>query len=125
MIPGMAKRLLNLRNVPADEVDDVCALLEQHQIVFYVIEPSMWGINGGGIWIQDDAQVDRAKQVTGEYQSQRQARARNDYAAAKAAGTVETFQSQLRTRPLQVIAAMIGIVIAFALIVLPYFVLRH
>ncbi|MEJ7745855.1 MAG: DUF6164 family protein [Luteimonas sp.] len=121
----MARRLLNLRNVPANEVDDVCALLEQHQIAFYVIEPSMWGINGGGIWIRDDAQVERARQVVGEYQLQRQARARAEYAAAKQAGTVETFQSQLRTRPLQVVAAVIGIVIALALIALPYFVLRR
>ena len=121
----MAKRLLNLRNVPADEVDDVSSLLEQHKIAFYVIEPSMWGINGGGIWINDDAQVDRAKQVMAEYQSQRQARARADYAAAKEAGTAETFQTQLRTRPMQVIAAVIGIAIALALIALPYFVLRR
>lgn len=120
----MAKRLLNLRNVPADEVDEVCALLEEHKIAFYVIEPSMWGINGGGIWIEDDAQADRAKQAMGEYQLQRQTRARADYAAAKEAGTAETFESQLRTRPLQVIAAVIGIVIALALIALPYFVLR-
>lgn len=121
----MAKRLLNLRNVPTDEVEDVSALLEQHRIAFYVIEPSMWGINGGGIWIQDDAQFDRAKQAMGQYQSQRQARVRAEYTAAKEAGTVETFQSQLRARPWQVVAAVIGIVIALALITLPYFVLSR
>lgn len=121
----MAKRLLNLRNVPATEVEDVCALLEQHRIAFYVIEPSMWGVNGGGIWIDDDAQVEQAKKVMGEYQLQRQAQARAEYAAAKEAGTAETFRSQLSSRPLQVIAAMIGIVIALALIALPYFVLRR
>ncbi|MDQ3230009.1 MAG: DUF6164 family protein [Pseudomonadota bacterium] len=121
----MAKRLLNLRNVPADELDDVSALLEQHAIAFYVIEPNMWGVNGGGIWIEDDTQIDRAKEVMGEYQSQRQANARAEYAAAKAAGTVETFESQLRTRPLQVIGAVVGIVIALALLALPYFLLRR
>ena len=120
----MAKRLLNLRNVPADELDDIGALLERHDIAFYVIAPSMWGVNGGGIWIEDDAQVDRAKQVMGEYQSQRQARARAEYAAAKAAGTLETFESQLRARPLQVIGAVAGIVIALVLLALPYFLLR-
>lgn len=121
----MAKRLLNLRNVPADELDDLGALLEQHHIAFYVIEPSMWGVNGGGVWIEDDTQIERAKQVMGEYQSQRQARAREEHAADKVAGTAETFQSQLRTRPLQVIAASIGIVLALALIALPYLVLRN
>jgi len=120
----MAKRLLNLRNVPADELDDVSALLEQHDIAFYVIEPSMWGISGGGIWIEDDAQIVRAKQVMGEYQSQRQARVRAEYAAEKEAGTAETFQSQLRTRPLQVVGAVIGILFALALLALPYFLLR-
>lgn len=120
----MAKRLLNLRNVPADELDDVGALLERNDIAFYVIEPSMWGISGGGIWIEDDAQIGRAKQLMGEYQSQRQSNARAEHAAAKAAGTAETFESQLRTRPLQVIGAVIGIVMALALLALPYFLLR-
>lgn len=120
----MAKRLLNLRNVPVDELEDVSALLVEHDIAFYVIEPSMWGVNGGGIWIEDDAQIDRAKQVVGDYQSQRQARARARHAAEKEAGTAETFQTQLRARPLQVASAIVGIVLALALLALPYFLLR-
>ncbi len=121
----MAKRLLNLRNVPADELEDVSALLERQDIAFYVIEPSLWGFSGGGVWIEDDAQIDRAKQVMGEYQSQRQSRARAEHAAEKEAGTAETFQSQWRERPLQVIGAVLGILIALALMALPYFLLRR
>ncbi|WP_421711891.1 DUF6164 family protein [Alcanivorax sp.] len=47
----MTTLLLNLRRVPDDEADEVRALLEQNQILFYETAPSMWGISSGGIWL--------------------------------------------------------------------------
>jgi hypothetical protein len=39
----MTTLLLNLRRVPDDEADEVRALLEQHQILFYETAPTCGG----------------------------------------------------------------------------------
>ncbi len=43
----MARLLFNLRNVPADEADEVRALLRAHGFAFHETPPSPWGISAG------------------------------------------------------------------------------
>ena len=109
----MAKLLLNLRNVPDDEADEVREWLARESIDFYETRPSPWGISSGGIWIRDDAQIARAKALMADYQARRRQRAQATLKAAKEDGTAETFASLLRERPgyvLAMLAAMIGII---------------
>ncbi|MCX7033145.1 MAG: DUF6164 family protein, partial [Arenimonas sp.] len=47
----MAKLLLNLRNVPDDEADEVRDLFVTHAIDVYETKPSLWGVSAGGIWL--------------------------------------------------------------------------
>ena len=119
----MAKLLLNLRNVPDDAADDVRALLEAKRIDFYETAPSPWGISAGGIWITDDADFADAKHAFDEYDQQRSARVRAEYAAAKRDGTAETFISIVRADPLRVVMALLGIRFALALMALPIILL--
>jgi hypothetical protein len=72
----MAKLLVNLRHVPDDEAEEICALLERHGIDFYETPPGRWGISGGGIWLRDDDQLDQAKRLLEAYQQERAARPR-------------------------------------------------
>lgn len=121
----MAKLLLNLRNVPDDEADEVRGWLKESGIEFYETEPGSWGISSGGIWIRDDAQIARAKALMAEYQAQRRQRAQADQAAARGDGSAETFASLLRQRPwyvLGMLAAIIGIIVLT--LALPYLFLR-
>ncbi len=121
----MAKLLLNLRNVPDDEADEVRGWLKESGIEFYETTPSSWGISSGGIWIREDVQITRAKALMAEYQIQRRQRAQADRVAARNDGSAETFGNLLRQRPgyvLGVLAAIIGI-IALTL-ALPYLFLR-
>ena len=121
----MAKLLLNLRNVPDDEADEVRGWLKESGIEFYETTPSSWGISSGGIWIREDAQIARAKVLMADYQAQRRQRAQADHAAARSDGSAETFSGLLRRRPwyvLGMLAAIIGI-IALTL-ALPYLFLR-
>lgn len=115
----MAKLLLNLRNVPDDEADDVRAFLDAEKIAYYETKPSFWGITVGGIWIQDDADVARAKRAMAVYQEQRGARARAEYAAAKQDGTAETFGMVLRTNPARVLLTFLAIAFVLGLMALP------
>jgi hypothetical protein len=115
----MSKLLLNLRHVPEDEAADVRALLDSKGIAFYETKPGPWGISGGGIWVKADVDFAGALRALGEYERERSLRVRAEYAEAKRAGTAETFVGVLRTDPLRVVAALLGILLALALVLLP------
>ena len=121
----MAKLLLNLRNVPEDEADEVRAWLAESGMDFYETQPSPWGISHGGIWMRQDADIVRAKALMADYQAARRQRVLAEQATARQQGEHETFGTLFRQRPLYVavmLAAIIGIV-ALTL-ALPYLFLR-
>ncbi len=115
----MAKLLLNLRNVPDDEADDVRRFLDSGEIDYYETRPSFWGISAGGIWIRADGDAERAKRLMREYQRERVSRVRAEHAAAKRDGTAQRFVDVLRTQPLRVVLAVIGIALVLGLMVVP------
>ncbi|QDH70335.1 DUF6164 family protein [Marilutibacter alkalisoli] len=115
----MAKLLLNLRNVPDDEADDVRAMLDAARIDFYETPPSMWGISAGGIYVREDEDVAQAKRLMADYQAQRRVRVRAEHEAAVRDGTSETFWSVLRAEPLRVVLTVIAIVLLLGLMALP------
>ena len=117
--------LMNLRNVPDDEAEDVRAMLDAQQIAFYETRPSIWGISAGGIWVTEDAAFADARRAMDDYQQQRSARARAQYAAAKRAGTADTFMSMLRAEPVRVVMSVLGILVVLGLVALPYILLRR
>ncbi len=120
---AMSKLLLNLRNVPDDEADDVRALLDAQRIAFHETTPNLWGISVGGIWVTDDADFAAAKRAFDDYERQRSVRVRAEYAAAKRAGTAETLLSMLRDDPLRVVMTVLGILIVLGLATVPFFLL--
>lgn len=120
----MSKLLMNLRNVPDDEADDVRAMLDAQRIAFYETRPSIWGISAGGIWVTEDAAFADARRAMDDYQQQRAARARAEYAAARRAGTTETFITLLRADPARVLLSVLGILFALGLVTIPFFLLR-
>ena len=121
---AMSKLLLNLRNVPDDEADDVRAMLDANRIAFYETKPSLWGISAGGIFVTEDAEIVEAKRLMAEYQEQRRTRARAEYAAAVRDGTAETFWSMLRAEPGRVLLTLLAIAFLLGLVALPVFLLR-
>jgi hypothetical protein len=119
----MAKLLLNLRNVPEDEADDVRAMLDAHGIAFYETRPSLWGISAGGIWVTEDAAIAQAKRLMADYQQARGERARAEYAAARRDGTAETFWTLLRADPGRMVLNVLAILFLLALVALPVILL--
>jgi hypothetical protein len=124
MMGTMSKLLLNLRHVGDDEYHDVCTLLDQHRIAWYRTEPSPWGISNGGLWIGDDEDHPRARELIGAYQAQRSVRMRAEREQALQDGSAETFGSLLRRRPGFVVLVLLGMGVAAALVLLPFMLLR-
>jgi hypothetical protein len=79
----VATLLVNLRNVPDDEIEEVRHVLTAHQIDFYETPPGRWGISAGGIWLRDDDQLAEARRLLADYQEQRRARAQSEPPARK------------------------------------------
>ena len=122
----MSKLLLNLRMVLDDEADDVRAMLEAHRIEFYETRPSRWGISHGGIWVTHDQDIAQAKALMADYQARRQARAREEHAAAVRDGTAETFAGVLRREPLRVLLTLLAILALLGLVALvPLMLMQH
>lgn len=121
---SMSKLLMNLRNVPDDEADDVRALLDARQIAFYETRPSLWGVSAGGIWVTEDAAFADARRAMDDYQQQRVARVRAEHAAARRAGTADTFFTLLRADPVLVVMSVLGMLFVLGLLALPAFLLR-
>lgn len=110
----MAKQLLNLRNVPDDEADDVRGFLDEHGIEYYETPPNRWGITMGGIWVRNDADYPRARALMDDYQSERAERARAELHARQQRGEMETMATVIRDRPVQLLVyglVCVGIVI--------------
>jgi len=120
----MSRLLLNLRNVPGDEADDVRAMLDAKRIAYYETPPSFWGISSGGTWVKEDADFAAAKRALDDYEQQRSARVRAEYTAARRAGTAETFVGILRADPLRVVMTLLGILLVLGLVALPVILLR-
>lgn len=119
----MPKLLLNLRNVPDDEADEVRALLAEQQIAFYETEPNFWGVSGGGIWITRDEDVAAAKELMAEYQLRRRTRARAEHRAAEHAGTATTLWASVRDNPLRALVVVLGVVFFVAVLLAPFVML--
>ncbi|MBR9870303.1 MAG: hypothetical protein GYB26_04120 [Gammaproteobacteria bacterium] len=115
----MPHHLMNLRNVPDDEADDIRALFEEHDVRYYETPPSRWGISMGGFWVHDDDEAARARALLDDYQARRLAQQRQEYDARCERGETGLWH-QFRSRPVTFLAAIIAIAAILSLTLLPY-----
>ena len=103
----MATKLMGLRNVPADELDDIHALLESNDIRYYETSAGTFGISLPALWLIDDAQVPQARQLLDDYAAQRSQRAQARWQAELQTGTQRTVIDMLREHPLRFITYLV------------------
>ncbi|MCC6915708.1 DUF6164 family protein [Nitrosomonas sp.] len=113
----MAKLLFRLRNVPEDEIEEVHALLNEHQIDFYETSAGNWGISMPALWVRDEIQYPQARALLDAYQADRSVRIRAEYARLKQAGRHQTVFSRFRENPFAFIAYLF---VVYALVYLPF-----
>lgn len=118
--PYMPKRLMSLRDVPVDEYEGVCALLDGLAIEHYRTEPSRWGISSGAIWVVDDSRHTEARAALDRFQQTRAETARRERAEQLAAGLAPTLATRLRDEPLRMLALLLALAVVVALSLLPF-----
>jgi len=105
--------LFNLRGVPEDELDEICELLTSHNIDYYQTPAGNWGISSPSIWLRDEQQLPRARELLAEYQRQRATRVREQYRELQQQGRAERLIDRLWFNPLRFLAfvALIALVL--------------
>ena len=67
----MAELLFKLSNVPVDEILQVRQLLDEHDINYYETDSGSFGVGVSAIWLPDNTQLEQAKDLLEQYQSER------------------------------------------------------
>lgn len=96
----MAILLFSLRGVPEDEAYEVRELLSENKINFYETSAGNWGMSMPALWLRDDGDFARARQLLDEYQQQRQITQQQLYLQRKQAGQAKTVWAVFKENPL-------------------------
>ncbi|WP_404366404.1 DUF6164 family protein [Marinobacter sp.] len=116
----MPYHLMNLRHVPEDEAEEVRALFEEHEVIYYETPSSRWGISMGGFWANDPKEAERAKALLESYQRERSARLRAEFERDREAGRIPGFWQRLRQKPLTLATTFLAILIILAISLAPF-----
>lgn len=103
----MPTLVFRLRNVPDDEADDVRALMDENGFDWYETSAGNWGIAMPGIWLRNDKDHPKARQLIETYQQTRQSNMRASYHREINAGNVVTFTQRLKKHPLKVVGLVL------------------
>ncbi len=111
---------MSLRNVPDDELVDICALLDEHDISHYETPPSNWLISAGAIWLNEQGQLQQAYTLLNEYQAKRSQQARAEFGERKNKGEQEKIIDRLLQNPVQFIIYLAFIIFILYFSVKPF-----
>ena len=103
----MAVLIFKLRFVPEDEAHEIRVLLSNNNIDFYETSAGVFGVSMPGLWLKNEEQLQKARQLIDEYQQLRQKRAREDYEQ----GTAKTFMDMFKEAPVRYISFVLAIIL--------------
>lgn len=116
----MSVMLFRLRGVPDDEAEDIREILRAENIDFYETPPSRWGVSMEAIWLQDEAELTRAKTLIDAYQQQRSQRAREEYRRLQQEGKAVTLFSRIKEKPLLFLLSVAMIIFILYVSIMPF-----
>lgn len=112
----MAILIFKLRYVPDDEAQDVRELLGENDIDYYETSAGVLGISMPGLWIRNEEQAEKARQLIDAYQQQRQKKAREDFEA-----NPKTIFDMFLDNPIRYLSFILAIVLVCFLMVFSFF----
>ena len=121
----MAQLLFSLRNVPDEEADGVRQLLDQNGIAYYETSAGNWGIATPAIWLNNDDDLPRARQLLDGFQRDYVTRQQHDYAQSVSDGSHKTFWQGLQQQPLKVVLYIVLILAVLYFSIKPFLSLSH
>ncbi|HAT27504.1 MAG TPA: hypothetical protein DCS89_10845 [Gammaproteobacteria bacterium] len=116
----MSKILFKLRDVPAEEAQEVRELLERNDIEYYETLGGNWGISLPALWLKKEAQRHRARELLDTYQRDREGRAREEYERTRLSGEPSTRWTNFAESPFRFIAHL-GLIVLVLFLSLRFF----
>lgn len=113
----MAVLIFKLRYVPDDEAHEVRELLSNNDIDFYETSAGVFGISMPGLWLKNEEQLQKARQLIDEYQQLRQVKVREEYEQ----GNARTFMDMFKEAPVRYISFILAIILMFYFVVFAFF----
>ncbi len=92
--------LFSLRGVPDDEADEVREVLVEQNIDFYETSAGNWGMSMPALWLRNNADLEKARNVLNAYQQQRFLSSRENYLQSKKTGQQNTLLKVFIEKPL-------------------------
>ncbi|HFD87288.1 MAG TPA: hypothetical protein ENJ35_06405 [Gammaproteobacteria bacterium] len=113
----MAKKLIVLRNMPDDEIEDIHALLKENGIDYYETPAGNWGISMPALWVENTAEFDQARSLLDEYENDRQQRVKAEYEQLVREGKARTIWDEIREKPFRFLlyTGFIGFILYFSI----------
>lgn len=118
---AMAKLLFRLRNAPEDEIADVHQLLLDSHIDYFETSAGKWGISMPAIWVREDEDFARARELLDAYQQSRVVRLREEQRERVSRGEQETLLQRLQSRPVTAIAYCAIVLVILYFSILPFY----
>ena len=116
----MAKLLFKMYGVPEDEIEDVRALCEQHELEVYETEMGRWGIGIAAIWLRNNEQYEQAKEVLEEYQQQRFANAQESRREVEKFNLMQGLYVKFKQDPDRFFLSLLGMAAILGLSLYPF-----
>lgn len=116
----MAKLVFRLNGVTEEEADEVRALLEEHGFETYETTAGRWGVSMAGIWLVNDEDKARARELIDAYQQERHQRVQAEYERAREEGRAETLWQRWREEPVTAVLVLVGLLVVLGLSTVPF-----
>lgn len=113
----MASILFRLRLVPEDEAEDVRQVLTDSNIPWYETSAGRWGVSFPAIWVRDDIDLPRARELLADYQAKRLKRVLDERENLEP----ETLVSRICQRPFRTLGVFGFVAVILYFTVLPFF----
>ncbi len=111
---------MSLRGVPDDELDDICALFDEHTISYYMTPPSNWLISAGDLWLNDHGQLEQAHALLNSYQQQRSQRVQDEFAESRQKGEQAGIFDRIIENPVRFIGYLIILGFLLYISIIPF-----
>jgi hypothetical protein len=121
----MATLLFRLNQVPEDEAEDIRQLLDNADLDVYETSSGFWGLGVAAIWLRDNNDLPRARNLIDHYQQQRAEKMRADYQARVAAGEEPGFWQHNLQHPLRLLGIAAFIILIITVMLLPFWKSLH
>jgi len=116
----MAALLFKLRGVPDEEEQEIRRLLTDNNIEYYVTSAGNWGISMPAIWIRNDPDLHKGKEILRAYQVERAAHAKQEYEEIVKAGKNKTIIGTIKEQPLRFLIYSAIILLILYLSTMPF-----